>query len=127
MFENLDNKQSANNSSDQSRAKNTDGSSSAEESRSGKAGQASKNVDNTVNKESASLGSGNNVEDIFEGVNTGEPVSKKNNPQKEKKVSPTVPGLLNKGIVKLFIFITLAAIVILGGAFWISEWMVNSL
>lgn len=76
----------------------------------------------------ADSGNGGEVEDIFEGIETGEPASsaKNNTGEKTKKTAPSFSGV-NSGLIKFVTAVTVAAAVILFGAYWISEWMVNSL
>jgi hypothetical protein len=67
------------------------------------------------------------VEDIFEGVDTGEGIKKQEDKEKETGSAKVSPKPVNKGLIKFLFFVTLAAVVILGGAYLLSGWIVASL
>jgi hypothetical protein len=76
------------------------------------------NVDNNQNSEQ--------VEDIFEGVDTGQGVDDQKVEKKKTEIPEADPSS-NKGLIKFLLFVTLAAVIILGGAYWLSEWLISSM
>jgi len=67
------------------------------------------------------------AEDIFEGVETGEPPQQQEEVKSGAEPSSSGTGFFNKAMIKFLVFVTLTAIIILGGAYWISEWMISSM
>lgn len=68
------------------------------------------------------------VEDIFEGVDTGDSPQKKGSTTSQDADLPAShSSFLSKGMLKFLIFVLISAVVILGGAYWVSEWMISSL
>lgn len=136
MFENVEGDQKNNNSRSNSEEnkKTTDSllqtkRSSGPSSDKGSIDQK-KQSETTESKENRNLkqaSGGQEVEDIFEGVDTGEGMQERKREENSPPSSAAGSNFLNKGLVTFLFFVTLMAVIILGGAYWISEWMVSSI